>query len=62
MCSARHRATSASRSRSSDSSTGQTCSASQAASLSSSPTVASRNPRALRIWARWYLMVRPDQS
>jgi hypothetical protein len=58
--SARHRATNASRSRSSDSSTGQTCSANQTASLSSSPTVASLNPRALRIWERWYSMVRPD--
>ncbi len=62
MRSTRHRATSASRNRSSDSSTGQTSSASHAASLSSSPTVASRNPRALRIWARWYLTARPAQS
>ena len=58
----RHRANNACVSAGSDSSAGATSSASHAVSLASSPRVASRNPNASRIWARWYSMTRPDQA
>ncbi len=51
-----------SRTRSGRRSLQQTCSVSQAVSLSASATVHSRNPRNVRIWARWYSNVRPDHS
>jgi hypothetical protein len=58
----RQRASSALRSRSRDISIGQISAASQSASLSSSPTVGSLNPWNFRTCARWYSIVRPDQS
>jgi hypothetical protein len=60
--SARHRASTASRCRSSFSSLGQTCSASQAIILSSSPRGNTRNPSASRICARCRSALRPATS
>ncbi|MGV9778725.1 MFS transporter [Streptosporangium sp. NPDC003464] len=60
--SCRQRASNAARSRSRDISSGQILSASHTISLSSSPTVGSRNWWNFRIYARWYSIVRPDQA
>ena len=59
---ARQRANSASRNRSSETSSGATSSLSHAVRESSSGRVASRKPRASRTCARWYWIVRPDQA
>lgn len=60
--SARQRASSASTRTRSEVSVGATSAPSQAVNLASSPRLASRNPNALRIWARWYLIARDPQS
>src|SRR5664280_1455529 len=60
--SARQCRSSSSRTRSGWRSLRHTCSASHAVSLSASATVHSRNPRNVRIWARWYSKVRPLHS